>query len=204
MVEAGLLIPLLVFLLLALAFIGFAIYESQNAVIAARFAAREAAISAMDGAANEKVMGVGVLKEAADSTQRAEYARRVLGKSRKVEASAPSWRYELAVPRAALTKVVPVGPMGRAYVATDPSGRFGIGFVMYGQRITSKGAWLDAVGQGAEEGSKLVTGKSTRLWDKAGVRAEAYMPGELPVHGAGFGLSELNPWIRKTISGQSP
>lgn len=201
-VEAGLLVPLLVFLLLALAFIGFAIYESQNAVIAARFAAREAAISAMDGAADEKVMGLGVLREAGNTVSRVEYARRVLGKNRKVDASAPSWRYETAVPRTALNKLVPVGTMGRAYVATDPSGRFGIGFLMYGQRITSKGPWMDSLGAGAEGGSKLVTGKSTKLWDKVGVRAEAYMPSELPVHGAGFGLSELNPWIRQGIAGK--
>ncbi|HEY9856463.1 MAG TPA: TadE/TadG family type IV pilus assembly protein [Stenomitos sp.] len=203
-VEAGLLIPLLVFLLLALAFIGFAIYESQNAVIAARFAAREAAISAMDGAADEKVMGLGVIKEAGTTALRTEYAQRVLGKNRKVEVSAPSWRYEVAVPRTALVKMVPIGPMGRAYVATDKTGRFGLGFIMYGEKVTSKGSWLDSLGKGAEEGSKMVTGKSTSLWDKVGVRAEGYMPGELPVHGAGFGLSEINPWIRKTISGKMP
>lgn len=204
MVEAGLLIPLLVFLLLALAFIGFAIYESQNAVVAARFAAREAAIAAMDGAADEKVMGLGIIREAGNTATRVEYARKVLGKARKVDVSGPSWRYEPAVPRQQLTKVIPVGVMGRAYVAKDPTGKFGIGFVMHGQRVTSRGPWMDGLGKGAEEGSKLVTGKSTKLWDKVGVRAEGYMPSELPVHGAGFGLSELNPWIRNTLSGKTP
>lgn len=204
MVEAGLLIPLLVFLLLALAFIGFAIYESQNAVVAARFAAREAAISAMDGPLAEKVMGTGILKEAGNTAMRVEYARKVLGKSRKVDVTGPSWRYELAVPRQQLTRVVPVGAMGRAYVAKDPSGKFGIGFVMHGQKITSKGPWMDPLGKGAEEGSKMLTGKSTKLWDKVGVRAEGYMPSELPVHGAGFGLAELNPWIKNGMSGKTP
>lgn len=202
MVEAGLLLPLLVFMLLAVAFIGFGIYERQNVLIASRFAAREASINAMAGGVNDKLMGVGVLKEAANGAERATYARKVLGGARAVDAAAPTWRYESVASRKHLTTAMPLGTFARAYVAKDPTGKFGIGFVMYGQRITSKAGWFESVGTGVNEGSKLVTGKSGKIWDGLGVRAEAYMPGELSVRmpiGAKVGLVDLNPWIKEIL-----
>jgi hypothetical protein len=202
MVEAGLLLPLLVFMLLAVAFIGFGIYERQNVLIASRFAAREASIDATAGGINDKLMGVGILKEAANGAQRAKYAQKVLGDARKVDAAPPTWRYESVASRNVMKEATPLGLYARAYTAKDPTGKFGIGFVMYGQRITSKAGWFESVGTGVNEGSKLVTGKSGKIWDGLGVRAEAYMPGELPVRmpvGAKVGLVDLNPWIKEIL-----
>ncbi|MNX75609.1 hypothetical protein D3C86_1070910 [compost metagenome] len=202
MVEAGLLLPLLVFMLLAVAFIGFGIYERQNVLIASRFAAREASMNAMAGGVNDKLMGVSVLKEAANGNERAAYAKKVLGSARTVDAAPPTWRYESVSPRKALKEPIALGSYAKAYVAKDPTGKFGIGFVMYGQRITSKAGWFESVGTGANEGARLVTGKTGKIWDGMGVRAEAYMPSELPVRmpvGAKVGLVDLNPWIKEIL-----
>jgi hypothetical protein len=200
MVEAGLLIPLLVFMLIAVGFMGFAIYERENVIIAARFAAREASIDATNGGINDKLYGAGVLKAASSAQDRVASARKVLGGKRKVDATVPTWRYEAAAHGQKLNQVVPLGNFAHAYVAKN--GQMGIGFIMYGQRITSKGPWLDALGKGLNDGSHMLTGRSNKLWDGLGVRAEAYMPGELPVHtqGAKVGVVDLNPWITQILN----
>lgn len=196
-VEAGLLIPLLVFMLVAVGFLGFAIYERQNVLIAARFAAREASMNALASAAS-KLTGAGLVQVNTPEA-RAGYARMVLGSKRHVTASTPAWRYEHAVSHKNLLPV-PVGTLARAYVAKK--GKFGIGFIMYGQRLSSKGNWLDALGSGANESSKLVSDRPSKIWDGVGVKAEAYMPGELPIHAPGIGLLELNSWIKDDLAGE--
>lgn len=204
MVEAGLLMPLLVFMLIAVGFLGFAIYERQNVLIAARFAAREASMNAMAKGKADILLGSGVLWESTSTDQRRAYARQVLGGKRDVAVNAPEWSFEGSVKHSNLSKTVIMGPYGRAYVAKNPTGEFGLGFVMYGQRLTSKSGWLNALGSGLNESSGLVSDRPKRLWGGLGVRAEGYMPGELPIHGKGpggdIGLMELNPWIKRILS----
>lgn len=204
MVEAGLLMPLLVFMLIAVGFLGFAIYERQNVLIAARFAAREASMNAMAKGKSDILLGTGILQESTSTDQRRAYARQVLGGKRDVAVNAPEWSYEGAVSHPRLAKTVVLGPYGHAHLAKNPSGEFGLGFVMYGQRLTSKSGWLNALGSSLNESSGLVTDRPKRLWDGMGVRADGYMPGELPIHGKGvggdIGLMELNPWIKRILS----
>lgn len=204
LVEAGLLLPLLVFMLVAVGFLGLAIYERQNVLIAARFAAREASMNAMARGKADILLGAGVLRESTAANLRKTYARQVLGAKRELAVNAPEWRYESDVRHQKLSRTVALGPYGRAYVAKNPTGEFGLGFVMYGQSLTSKSGWLNAMGAGLNESSGLVSDRPKRLWDGPGVRAEGYMPGELPIHGKGvggdIGLMELNPWIKRILS----
>lgn len=200
MVEAGLLMPLLVFMLVVVGLMGFAIVERQNVLIAARFAARQASMDAMAGAADRLTMA-GIVREAGASQRRLDAARKVLGPKRKVTVNPPDWS---GAERLALRgKFMPLpmpGNMARAYVARDPSRRFGIGFVMYGQKLTSKGPWLDDLGNSANEASKLVSSKPGKIWDGVGMQAEAFMPSELPLRGPGVGLVDLNPWIAQALA----
>lgn len=197
-VETGLLLPLLVFLLAGVGFVGLAVVERQNVLIAARFAAREASMRAMAGDAVAKMTGASILTEANSTSKRAKDAAVVLGGRRTVSVTAPTWRYDVpgVAPRKQLTTMLPLGGLAHAYVAKQ--GKFGIGLVMYGQAVTSKGNWLDGIGSAVNQTSKLAGGKG-KIWDKVGVRAEAYMPGELPVLTPKIGLLDLNPWIRDQL-----
>lgn len=200
LVEAGLLMPLLVFMLMVVGFMGLAILERQNVLIAARFAARQASLDALATSA-DKLALTGVLREAGASQARLDAARKVLGSKRSLTLNAPEWgKAEVLALRGKLMPVPLPGNMARAYIARDPSKRFGLGFVMYGQKLTSKGPWLEEAGKSANEAAKLISSKPGKLWEGVGMQGEAFMPSELPLRGPGLGVLDMNPWIAQAMS----
>lgn len=215
--EAALVLPLLVFMLLAMGFFGFAMIERQNTLVAARFAARETSMAAMRGW-EDKYIGKGTMMEAALSGTKEQAARTALP-GRAVKVYPPDWRsFSSTVRPAAVFQQIELGPYARAFVAkkrlvpTDESGKpagspfeAGIGFVLHGQKVVSKASWLDQTGRALDESQKLLPGNSRdKLWSGLGLEAEAFMPSELPLYlkspKGDFGLLDLNPWMKQNLS----
>jgi len=205
MVEVAIALPILLFILLAVAFLGQGVLERQQALTAARYAAREAAMLATARGLRDKLAGEGLVQMARSGSKVQPAAAKALGAGRAVTIEAPGWSFEPDVRRQALGKVTPLGRHGHVYTARSGDGRFGVGFVLLGERVVSRPALLDWLGRGVNEGSQLLTGRRGSLWKGPGLAAEAYMPGELPVRGAGNqGLMELNPWIRQILEEPVP
>jgi len=215
--EAALVLPLLVFMLLAMAFFGFAMVERQNTIVAARFAARETSMNAMRGW-EDKYWGKGAMMEAALSSTKEKAAKTVLP-GRTVKVAAPDWNaFTRTVRPQTIYKQVPLGPYAMAFVAskrltpTDETGKpvgspfdAGIGFVLYGQKVVSNANWLNETGRALNESRKLLPGSSReKLWNGFGLEAEAYMPAELPLYlkspKGSYGLLDLNPWMKNNLS----
>jgi hypothetical protein len=152
----------------------------------------------------DKLAGEGIAQHARSGSKVQAAAARALGTGRSATVEAPGWSFESAVRRQSLGKVLPVGRNGHVYTARSSDGRFGIGFVMYGERVVSRAAVLDWLGRGVNEGSRLLTGRRGSLWKGPGVAAEAYMPGELPVRASTYGLMDLNPWIKQILEEPVP
>lgn len=215
--EAALILPLLVFMLLAMGFFGFAMVERQNAIVAARFAARETSMNAMRGM-EDKYWGKGTMMEAALAKTKEEAAKTALP-GRTVKVAPPEWaKLARTVRPATMYKQVPLGPYAMAYVSTkrltptDETGKpagapfdAGIGFVLYGQKVVSNASWLNESGKALDESRKMLPGGSKgKLWSGFGLEAEAYMPAELPLYlkspKGSYGLLDLNPWMKQILS----
>jgi hypothetical protein len=215
--EAALILPLLVFMLLAMGFFGFAMVERQNTIVAARFAARETSMAAMRGW-EDKYWGKGTMMEAALSKTKETAAKTALP-GRTVKVAPPDWRsFTSTVRPATIYQQVPLGPYAMAFVAskrltpTDETGKpagspfdAGIGFVLYGQKVVSNASWLNESGKALDESRKMLPGSSReKLWNGFGLEAEAYMPSELPLYlkspKGSYGLLDLNPWMKNNLS----
>jgi len=215
--EAALVLPLLVFMLLAMAFFGFAMVERQNTIVAARFAARETSMNAMRGW-EDKYWGKGTMMEAALAKTKETAAKTALP-GRTVKVAPPDWAtFTRTVRPATIYKQVPLGPYAMGFVATkrltptDETGKpagspfdAGIGFVLYGQKVVSNANWLNETGQALNESRKLLPGSNReKLWNGFGLEAEAYMPSELPLYlkspKGSYGLLDLNPWMKNNLS----
>lgn len=214
--EAALILPLLVFMLLAMAFFGFAMVERQHTIVAARFAARETSMAAMRGL-EDKYVGKGTMMEAALAKTKETAAKTVLP-GRQVKVAPPDWRsFGNTVRPAGIFQQVPLGPYAMAFVAkkrltpTDETGKpagapfdAGIGFVLYGQKVVTNASWLDESGKALNESRKLLPGSSReKLWNGFGIEAEGYMPAELPLYlkspKGSYGLLDLNPWMKNIL-----
>lgn len=214
-VEAALILPLLVFMLLAMAFFGFAMVERQNTIVAARFAARETSMAAMR-AWEDKYWGKGTMMEAALAKTKEGAAKTALP-GRTVKVAPPDWRrFTTTVKPAPLYRQVPLGPYATAFVATkqitptDETGKpvgssfnAGVGFVLYGQKVISNASWLNESGKAVNEAKKLLPGSRSKVWNGFGLEAEAYMPAELPLYlkspKGSYGLLDLNPWMKQNL-----
>lgn len=215
--EAALVLPLLVFMLLAMAFFGFAMIERQNTIVAARFAARETSMSAMRGW-EDKYLGKGTMMEAALAATKEKAAKTALP-GRSVKVAPPDWRqFSATVRPASFYKQIPLGPYAMAFVATkrltptDETGKpagspfdAGIGFVLHGQKVVTNATWLDETGRALNASRKLLPGNSSeKFWNGFGLEAEAYMPSELPLYlktpKGSYGLLDINPWMKSILS----
>lgn len=214
-VEAALILPLLVFMLLAMAFFGFAMVERQNTIVAARFAARETSMAAMR-AWEDKYWGKGTMMEAALAKTK-EGAAKISLPGRTVKVAPPDWRrFTTTVKPDPMYRPVPLGPFAMAFVATkqltptDETGKpvgssfnAGIGFVLYGQKVVSNASWLNESGKAVNEAKKLLPGSRSKVWNGFGLEAEAYMPAELPLYlkspKGSYGLLDLNPWMKQNL-----
>ncbi|GEM_PF-1166925 len=217
LLEAALILPFLVFMLLAMAFFGFAMVERQNTIVAARFAARETSMAAMRGW-EDKFWGKGTMMEAVLAKTKETAAKTALP-GRTVKVAPPDWRkFVTTVRPAPMYRQVPLGPYAMAFVAskqltpTDETGKpagspfdAGIGFVLYGQKVVSNASWLNESGRTLDEARKSMPGSSReKIWSGFGLEAEAYMPSELPLYlkspKGSYGLLDLNPWMKNNLN----
>lgn len=197
LVEAAILIPLGLLLLLAVGYLGRGLIESQNMLMAARYAAREAALDAMSSPAY-KFSGAGVLRETTTSGNRGQSAADAA--RTQVSVSPPDWTRVLDVPTTQL-KPVPLGPYGVAYLAqshqtvANHSVTFALGFVLYGAKVNERLGFLEPVRQQLVGAARYYGQPGPTLMAPLVVSGTAFMPGEVPVHHPVVGLLETNSWI---------
>ncbi len=202
LVEMAVVIPVGLLLLLAVGYIGRALLERQNMLAAARYAAREAALSAMRSPI-AKYMGSGVAMQATGAGDRSRAVSEAMP-GRGVESAPPRWEPITGAHLTAL-RPRPMGAYGMGFVAEGSETvdgktmKFGIGFVLYGARAKERLTFLEPVRKAAAGASRANAGPAKGLQAPLEVSASAYMPGELPVHHPVVGLLEINPWIKDIL-----
>lgn len=195
--ETALVLPVALFLLLAVAVLGHAMVTRQRLLVAARFMAREASMAATQDAVAGKFSGVTALAMAQGSGL-SGIAQQALPGVSVAAAPLPS----LGAPELTAR---PLGPYATAYLAHDPSGRYGLGFILYGGEVESGVLDVDLAADLDGVGKELAHQSGPPVWQALKLSARAYMPGELPIHVAGgAGLLEVNPWISKIVEESGP
>ncbi|MEB3298575.1 MAG: TadE/TadG family type IV pilus assembly protein [Candidatus Sericytochromatia bacterium] len=203
LVEMAIVLPVGVLLLLVVGYLGKGLLERQQVVMAARHAARTAAHQAMAGSA-AKITGAGVLQSATGMAGRTAAVRDLIPEGM---AKAPDWSSAVAGTATTHLRPRPLGPGAMGYVATQVQqveGRamtFGLGFILYGAKAESRMRLLEPLRRQVQGVARQVGRPPSGLAAPLAVSAQAFMPGELPVHHPQVGLLEQNRWIREIVEG---
>lgn len=216
-VEMALVMPLLITLLLATGYFGHIVSAQQNLNAAARNAAREMAYESSQSE-NDRILGTYQLKATASNFEKKaeETLAQILGPSKLSVRSQTRFRHDI--------NSSAFGMMGRfekineqmhvyrlqekfdilSIFDEQPKDRngsiplnlrepleFGVGAVFYGGTLMYA---LDELNPLARFIFRLDSDPTIQ------VGATALMPAELPLRGTGYGLLELNPWIKEIVS----
>ena len=203
LVEAAVVLPVGLLLLMAVGYIGRALLERQTLMGAARYAARESALAATRTPL-DKATGLGVVKQASTGGDRGTHISAAAA-GRPAESAAPRWEPITGAQMTQL-KFRPIGPYGLGMVAEHTETvdglcmKFGIGMVFYGARAKERLGFLEPVRKVTAGASQANPTPARGLSAPLEISAAAYMPGELPARSpAGIGLIEINPWIKKVL-----
>jgi hypothetical protein len=203
LVEMAVVLPVGVLLLLMVGYMGKGLLERQQVVMAARHAARTVAHQAMASTVG-KVSGAGVVQASVGLAGRDAAVRELLPEGM---AAQPDWAAAVGGTPTSRLRPRPLGAGAMGYVAThveQVEGRamtFGLGFVLYGAKADSRLRILEPVRKQAQGVARQVGKPPSALAAPLTVSAQAFMPGELPVHHPQVGLVESNRWIRDIVEG---
>ncbi|MBU6429320.1 MAG: pilus assembly protein [Cyanobacteria bacterium REEB65] len=213
LVEAAIVLPLGLLLLLTVGYLGRGLIERQDMLIAARYAAREAALGAMRTNL-DKLGGAEVIHEAMTAAVRDQAAQQAT--QRPVQVSPPDWNEVMAVGKQQLQPAFPSGPYGMAFLARSPPQtlpglatpvRFGLGFMLYGAKVSERVSFLEPVRKQTNAVASHYSHQGGPLLNPLVVSGTAFMPSEAPIHCAGpagsIGLLESNQWIWQIIRPKS-
>lgn len=196
-------LPVGVLLLLLVGYMGKGLLERQQVVMAARHAARSVAHQALAPTV-AKVTGAGVVQASVGLAGRSAAVKELLPEG---TAAQPDWGQAVAGTATSRLRPRPLGAGAMGYMAThvqQVEGRamtFGLGFVLYGAKADSRLRLLEPVRKQAQGVARQVGKPPSLLAAPLTVSAQAFMPGELPVHHPQVGLLENNRWIRDIVEG---
>lgn len=205
LLEFAIVSPLLLILLLGVGYLGHTITSQQNLNIAARFSARNVSIestkSKFDRTSGAYVISLG-------KTKFLDFAKEnlqgVLNTS-QLDVSPPIWPNLINLNLSNGSSFVPaITGIEYAYiykktgiVSADSQAetvvpnlqnmKVGVGTLFFGARVTYNLKELDII-------AKLGLQKGLTI------QASSIMPAELPLRGTGFGLMDINPWIKEIIN----
>ncbi len=206
LVEAAIVVPLGLLLLLAVGYLGRGLIERQRMLMVARVAARQAAMDATRGPVN-KFTGAGVLQAATLASAYDPAAKAAAGSQVQVQVSAPGWGWVTRVPTQQLHPL-PLGPYAMAFTARSSrlvdgrTAQFSLGFVLYGAKVSEKLSLLETTRKNLESASRTYGAPPSVLGAPLTVSGSAFMPGEAPAHLPGVGILETNSWIYDIVSGK--
>ncbi|MBI6545874.1 MAG: pilus assembly protein [Cyanobacteria bacterium NC_groundwater_1444_Ag_S-0.65um_54_12] len=201
LVELAIALPIGLLLLLGIGYLGRAMLAQQNVLVAARYAAREAALAALLSSA-DKFTGKGVELQSATAGARSKAASAAAG--HPVETVTPDWQRIVGVSTAPL-KALPVGPYGMAFVAKHDETvegqpmHFGIGFMLYGTKVKQRLTMLEPIRRQAAAVARGSSYPEPGLAAPLEVSGTVFMPGEAPVRHPLVGMLDTNHWIKDIL-----